>query len=111
MKPANFAPVYACMYPQLAELCRQHGYALAAHGTLGRDFDLIAIPWVDVPYPSDPQMVVNDMCESFSVREVGGPPSLREHGRLVFSLSLSFGECFLDLSFMPRVKVENEQQA
>ena len=28
MKPANYAPVYACIYPQLAELTRRHGYAL-----------------------------------------------------------------------------------
>lgn len=25
-----------------------------------------------------------------------------EHGRLVYTLIVSFGECFIDLSFMPR---------
>lgn len=44
MKPANNAPVYACMYQELAEICRAHGYALAIHGSMARDFDLIAIP-------------------------------------------------------------------
>lgn len=40
MKAANFGPVYACIYPGLAEVTRAHGYALAAHGSMARDFDL-----------------------------------------------------------------------
>lgn len=99
MKPANFAPIYACLYPELAEITRKHGYALAAHGSLGRDFDLICIPWVESP--SRPQMVVNEITRTFNIKEVGGPPSDKPHGRIAYSLSLSFGECFVDLSFMP----------
>ena len=46
MKPANRAAVYAAaLYPDLAEIAREHGYALAVHGSLARDFDLIAVPW------------------------------------------------------------------
>lgn len=38
MKPPNYAPVYAAaLYPDLAELFRSHGYALACHGSLARD--------------------------------------------------------------------------
>lgn len=98
MKPANFAPVYACLYPELAEITRKHGYALAAHGSMARDFDLICIPWID--HPADPEVVVKEITTTFAIKEVGGPPSRRCHGRLVYSLSLSFGECFLDFSFM-----------
>ncbi len=100
MKPANYAPIYACIYPQLAELTRRHGYALAAHGSLARDFDLICVPWVESP--SEPQTVVEDMVESFAITQVL-EPVVKHHNRLVYTLSLSFGDCFLDLSFMPTV--------
>lgn len=47
MKPANNAPFYAAgLYPKLADIFRSHGYALAVHGSVGTDFDLIAVPWV-----------------------------------------------------------------
>jgi hypothetical protein len=98
MKPANFAPIYACLYPQLAEITRKHGYALAAHGSLARDFDLVCIPWVEAP--SKPADVVAEMITSFCITQVG-EPTYKLHDRLVYTLSLSFGECFLDLSFMP----------
>ena len=106
MKPANFAPVYACLYPQLAEIARSHGYALAAHGSLGRDFDLICVPWKDNPDP--PQEVVDSFTTTFSIKEVG-KPEYKNHKRLVYTLSLSFGECFLDLSFMPLVTNDNKE--
>lgn len=99
MKPANYAPVYCALYPQLAEVAREHGYALAIHGSLGRDMDLICVPWVESP--SQPQTVVDAMTSKFAVKEVGGPADVKEHGRLVYTLSLAFGECFIDLSFMP----------
>jgi len=98
MKPANFAPVYACLYPQLAEISRKHGYALAVHGSMGRDFDLVCIPWVETP--SKPHVVVDEMVETFAIKTVG-EPEIREHLRIVFTLAVKFGECFIDLSFTP----------
>lgn len=100
MRAANYAPVYACLYPELAEVARKHGYALCVHGSLARDFDLVCVPWVDTP--SSPQSVVDDIVDSFSIIQVG-EPTIRAHNRLVYTISLQFGECFLDLSFMPTV--------
>ena len=47
MKPANRAPFFACIYHGLCDIARKHGYALAIHGTVTTDLDLIAIPWTD----------------------------------------------------------------
>lgn len=102
MKPANFAPVYACLYPQLAEIARSHGYCLATHGSMARDFDLVCIPWVE--YPSEPQAVVDSITSTFAIREVG-EPEFKLHNRLVYTIAVKFGECFIDLSFMPAVKM------
>ena len=98
MKEANFAPVYACVYPKLTEIARSHGYAMAAHGSLARDFDLICIPWA--ASVSEPQQVVDEVVENFAFRQVG-EPERKEHGRIAFTISFDFGECRLDLSFMP----------
>jgi hypothetical protein len=40
------------------------------------------------------------MCAAFAIRQIGEPET-RQHGRLIFTLSVEFGDCFLDLSFMP----------
>ena len=104
MKPANYSPIYCALYPQLAEITRKHGYALAVHGSMARDFDIIAIPWI--PEPSLPQVVIDEIVKTFDIREVGGPPTVKEHGRLVYTLSIGFGECFSDFSFMPTINVK-----
>lgn len=96
-KPSN-APTYCAMYPALAELVREHGYALCPHGSLQRDFDLVCIPWTDEVSTS--RVVVDDILESFAFEEVG-TSEVRVHGREIYTLTIGFGECFLDLSFMP----------
>ena len=105
MKEANYAPIYCGLYPQLAEITRKHGYALAIHGSLARDFDLICIPWVSEP--SEPKLVVKDITSTFSI-EQRGDFDIVEHGRERYPLTISFGDCFIDLSFMPRVKVKEK---
>lgn len=100
MKDANYGPVYCALYPQLAEIARKHGYALAIHGSLARDFDLICVPWTEKP--GLPAEVVTEITESFAVTVVG-EPNTTHHGRERWTLSLSFGECAIDLSFMPRL--------
>ena len=102
LKPTNYAPVYCALYPELATLVREHGYALAIHGSLARDMDLICIPWA--PFPSDPDKVVNAITGKFALREIGGPPSSKLHGRIAYTISIAWGRCAIDLSFMPHVK-------
>lgn len=97
MKPANLAPFYCAIYPELAEIARKHGYALAIHGSLARDFDLIAVAWIE--FPSTPQVVVDEIVNTFSIKQ-HGEPTLKPHNRLVYTLNVSFGDCFLDFSFM-----------
>lgn len=105
MKPANYAPIYACVYAQLAEVARSHGYALAAHGSLAADFDLVCIPWV--PGVSDPQSVVDEITSRFAIKQVGAPEQ-KEHGRVAYTISFEFGECRLDLSFMPTAAAQDQ---
>ena len=65
MKPPNFAPLYAALYPEIAEVARSHGYALAVHGRMARDFDLIAVPWAESV--SEPGAVVAELVRDFAL--------------------------------------------
>lgn len=98
MKAANSAPVYACMYKGLADLSRDHGYALAAHGSLARDFDVIAVPWAEKI--SKPQELADAVLNKFALSEIG-EMEVRNHGRLCWTFSLGFGDTFLDFSIIP----------
>jgi len=100
IKP-NFGPVYcAALYPELCKIFQSHGYALAVHGSLAHDFDVIAIPWVDKV--SEPESVMKEITKTFAIKIIGDAEN-RKHGRIAYTLSIGFGECFCDLSFMPRV--------
>lgn len=101
MKPANLAPVYCSLYPELAEIARKHGYAMAIHGTMTRDFDLICIPWVE--RPSNPQVVVDEITAAYSIADITNP-GFKPHGRMAYSVCFGFGEFFADLSFMPVIE-------
>lgn len=50
MKPTHAKPsLYAYYFLQLKEIAIEYGYNLVVHGSMNRDLDLIAIPWVDDP--------------------------------------------------------------
>lgn len=103
MKPANSAPFYCAIYPELAEIARQNGYALAIHGSMARDFDLICVPWSEEP--AAPDDVVRAIMGVFDFWPVDGLTD-KPHGRKVQTLAF-MGDCFLDLSFMPVTNVSS----
>ena len=53
--------LYAMYFLQLKEIAEQYGYNLVVHGSMARDLDLIAIPWVDKPRPE--QEMIQDFQE------------------------------------------------
>lgn len=98
MKPPSYAPVYmASVYPRWAEIGREHGYALAVHGSCARDLDVVFVPWAEIC--SSPADVIDTIKAEFAVTVVG---SLEEkaHGRLCQTIAW-MGELFADVSFMP----------
>jgi len=101
----NYAPVYAvALYPKLAKIFQKHGYALAVHGSLVRDFDIIAVPWGEKL--SSHEEVIKEVTELFFIRQIGEPDT-RHHGRIAYTISVGFGDCVLDLSFFPTEHSDN----
>lgn len=103
VKPTpSYAPVYAAaLYPEMVLIAREHGYALAIHGSLQRDFDLIAVPWIDGPV-SSPQVLVDAICDRFHpAKQIGEGNTIKPHGRRGWTVSIGHGDCACDISFMP----------
>jgi|SRR6185312_12121122 len=102
LKP-NYSPVYAALYPAFAKIFQKHGYALSIHGSMARDFDVIAIPWAEKV--SEPQIVIDDITSHFDVQQIR-EPGKKNWGRIAYTISIGHGSCALDLSFFPDVSPE-----
>lgn len=87
-------------------VARQHGYALAVHGSEQRDLDLIAAPWVDdAAAPEVLAKAIEVAVDGFVLqhRDPERTPTPKPHGRLAWSIHLGGGP-YLDLSVMPRLE-------
>lgn len=107
MKSPTFAPAYAVFFPMLAEVAQDCGYALAIHGSLQSDFDLLASPWTDDAVSDNELMqAIADyvgiaMSTIYGSTKVIGPES-KPHGRKAWAIIMGNG-AYIDLSVMPRL--------
>lgn len=104
MKPA----LYATYYAMLRETAMNNGYALAIHGSLLNDMDLIAIPWIEEP--SSPLDLVKSLMDKIGMgyldeNYLESMKELKPHGRIAYSLS-SGGGGYIDISIMPTIEKE-----
>lgn len=107
MKDPNFSPMFASMYCGLCDIARKHGYALAVHGTMNLDFDLVAIPWID--NASEPIVLINAIAHLIGIMDGNidhgiykDEPTIKPHGRLAWLLLMGNGAA-LDISVMPKL--------
>lgn len=102
MKKPCFTPAYVVgIYPYLCKIARKHGYALALHGSLVRDLDLVAIPWTDKA--SDASTLILAIGKSLDIEPNHPYPFQKPHGRIAWTLPLWWG-AYLDISVMPKSK-------
>jgi len=122
MKAASLAPFYGCLYPGLCDVARANGYALAIHGSMVTDLDLVAVPWTAEAVEDTvlveailkhcsavlyPELLARHghgekAVESILRNREARCPSDKPHGRKCWSLHLDFG-VYVDLSVMPRI--------
>lgn len=109
---------YERLITPLRAVARKHGYALAVHGSLARDIDLIAVPWRphDVSDATALVEAIRAEAEDLTGRlafwlndEQADPcdytrrnPEPKPHGRLGWSIHLAGTGVYIDLSVMPR---------
>lgn len=96
---------YVALIEPIRKVGRQFGYAIAVHGTLARDIDLVAIPWTEEAV--DAEILVEAVAALVKAHEGGSfgfidkdCPRAKPHGRRAWSIH---GWAFyIDLSVMPR---------
>ena len=112
-KPIHVKPMfYAHCFEKLKIIAKDYGYNLVLHGSMNRDLDLIAIPWVDNPKDDF------EMIQAFDKALSGFHSEQKEHyrfsvlpgGRKSYTIDLNRGGSFnhyvdeqyyLDISITP----------
>jgi hypothetical protein len=102
--------IYAQLLPRIREKGKELGYAIAIHGTMSRDLDLLAVPWIEDA--AEPIELVNAIAEAVDGYVIGDGtdnrghvsenPTVQPHGRLSWNICWG-GKPFIDLSVMPRI--------
>lgn len=98
------APWYTMAYVKLTRIAMRYGYALALHGSMARDLDLIAVPWTEDA--ADPKKLLKAFARFIALKsDVSYPvPTAGEkpHGRKAYSFPIGHNGHYLDVSIMPR---------
>jgi hypothetical protein len=93
---------YLAALPIIQRVAKEHGYTIAVHGSLARDLDVIAVPWLEeAAEPHALVLALIDALEGFVSPEDPEVPLRLPHGRLCYPIHLGSGR-YVDLSIMPR---------
>lgn len=94
---------YAVLYPSMKKAALECGYALALHGSMHSDMDLMAMPWVEDAKDPDELVKALDDCVGKTVWKDFNwkQKAVRAHGRIIYTISI-MGDWHIDLSVMPR---------
>lgn len=115
MKDVSFSlPVFYSQILNLITLrAREFGYAIAVHGSMTRDLDVIAVPWIEEA--ADAEILVSAVCDLLNgfylnyedaepTDYINRNPEPKPHGRLAWSIHLKGFKGYIDFSVMPRIK-------
>ena len=101
--------IYSQILPRIRRAAAELGYAVAIHGTLTRDLDLLAVPWIE--QAAEPIALVKMIADTVGGYVIGDRadergyisdhPTDQPHGRMSWNICWG-GKAFIDLSVMPR---------
>ncbi|CCH01937.1 hypothetical protein FAES_3931 [Fibrella aestuarina BUZ 2] len=97
--------MYVTYFGILQAIAQQHGYALAVHGSVVRDFDLVMVPFAPKVSPHD--FVLEDIRQAIGntgpTSEVFDQVGQDCHGRTLYAIECGSGGYF-DICFTPTVE-------
>lgn len=90
MKPVHAKPqLYAYYFEAMKAIAKDMGYNLVVHGSMARDLDLIAIPWVDDPQPEF--TMIEALKDYLGGRILSGAGHMLPGGRTNYVINLNRG--------------------
>lgn len=95
--------MYVAYFGKLQHLAIHHGYALCVHGSITRDFDIIAVPFD--PIVSSHDVLIREIKKMIGVPNSSNDPMFdivghEPHGRTCYTIECGGGGYF-DISFTP----------
>lgn len=105
----NLVCIYAQLLPRIKAKAKELGYALAIHGSMNRDLDLLAVPWIEEA--AAPPVLIQAIADEAGCFILGDlekragleGPTKQPHGRLSWNLCWG-GKPFIDIGVMPMIK-------
>lgn len=103
--------MYVTFYGMLKEVAMKYGYALAVHGSITYDLDIIAVPWVEKP--GDVIAMLHEFRKIIGEveREDGLPYDSigqKPHGRVAYTMGIGCGG-YLDISVVPTITSQESE--
>lgn len=102
--------MYVAYFGILEKIANEHGYALCIHGSVARDFDLVAIPFDEKIKPH--KQVIDAIRKAVGMKgivdEIHNIVGHEPHGRTVYTIECGAGGYF-DLSFTPTLEEAMQQ--
>lgn len=97
--------MYVAYFGILQKVAREHGYALCVHGSIVRDFDLIAVPFGEKlkshqELLSEIRSIIGFGESSEKKFDIVG---MEPHGRMCYTIECGGGG-YLDISFTPTMQ-------
>ena len=89
---------YHMNYCHMLETAREAGYALALHGSLQRDLDLVAVPWTSEAVTAE--ALIEKFVSENGLIKIEPQGKEQPHGRKSYSLGMG-GDLYADISVMP----------
>lgn len=95
-KPLPVRPsLYAMYYQGLKEIAYKHGYNLCIHGSMNRDFDLVAFPWKATANPVHFEMI-SEMMAFVGGNLNSGSGKINDLGQVWYGINIWRNKPFTD---------------
>jgi hypothetical protein len=118
-KPARVQKGFVALIGLIHDAAEKCGYAVGVHGSMGRDLDLIAVPWTKEATTASAlaeeiRHVING--KIYSLMTLPGSsnhapnPQTKAHGRICYVIHQGDGP-YIDLSIMPRKRARKKRQS
>lgn len=99
------AAFYACMWEDIRQCAMDCGWAVALHGSLASDMDIMAMPWVENAIPFED--MIDKVSKLFTDNDISSQYvvafNVKPHDRVVATIPI-FDDFYLDISTIEKVE-------